>query len=176
MSDSSRVHVLYDGACAFCRKSIALLRKLDWLGRLDYIDVPAYLRVIIPVSAVQPYARRAPRTPIGPRSSCAMRCSLGICRRSLYSIPAICRAAAESRSPAEAGQVIQVPGGKLGRIVVVTLLERKAGGPVGAGLFGLLGLADIMSRDTDDFPPHQLSRCLQRHVILPKVDAVGIAA
>ena len=26
--------VLYDGDCPFCRKSVAILRKLDWLDRL----------------------------------------------------------------------------------------------------------------------------------------------
>ena len=26
--------MLYDGACPLCRKSVALLRRLDWLGRL----------------------------------------------------------------------------------------------------------------------------------------------
>ena len=35
----SRALVLYDGDCAFCCKSIALLRKLDWLGKLDYVNV-----------------------------------------------------------------------------------------------------------------------------------------
>jgi predicted DCC family thiol-disulfide oxidoreductase YuxK len=28
--------VLYDGQCAFCLKSVALMRRLDWLGRLRY--------------------------------------------------------------------------------------------------------------------------------------------
>lgn len=28
--------VLFDGECPFCRKSIAMVRKLDWLGRLEY--------------------------------------------------------------------------------------------------------------------------------------------
>jgi predicted DCC family thiol-disulfide oxidoreductase YuxK len=28
--------VLYDGLCAFCRRSVALLARLDWLGRLYY--------------------------------------------------------------------------------------------------------------------------------------------
>ena len=31
--------VLYDGDCAFCCKSIALVKKLDWLRKLDYINV-----------------------------------------------------------------------------------------------------------------------------------------
>ena len=35
---SEKIIVLYDGACAFCRKSIALLKKLDWLGKLAYAD------------------------------------------------------------------------------------------------------------------------------------------
>lgn len=34
-----RGRVLYDGACPLCRRSIALLRKLDWFGRLEYVDV-----------------------------------------------------------------------------------------------------------------------------------------
>ncbi len=28
--------VLYDGDCPFCRKSVGILKKLDWLGRLAY--------------------------------------------------------------------------------------------------------------------------------------------
>lgn len=28
--------VLYDGACEFCRRSVGLLRRLDWLGRLHF--------------------------------------------------------------------------------------------------------------------------------------------
>ncbi len=28
--------VLYDGDCRFCRKSVALLKRLDWFGRLAY--------------------------------------------------------------------------------------------------------------------------------------------
>jgi predicted DCC family thiol-disulfide oxidoreductase YuxK len=30
--------VLYDGQCALCRRSIDILRWLDWLGRLTYTD------------------------------------------------------------------------------------------------------------------------------------------
>jgi predicted DCC family thiol-disulfide oxidoreductase YuxK len=35
----SRAIVLYDGRCAFCRQSVQLLRRLDWLGRLRFGDV-----------------------------------------------------------------------------------------------------------------------------------------
>ena len=28
--------VLYDGECPFCQKSVAILRRLDWLKRLEY--------------------------------------------------------------------------------------------------------------------------------------------
>jgi predicted DCC family thiol-disulfide oxidoreductase YuxK len=40
MSDptTQRAAVLYDGQCAFCRKSVALLQRLDWLGQLRYQD------------------------------------------------------------------------------------------------------------------------------------------
>jgi predicted DCC family thiol-disulfide oxidoreductase YuxK len=34
-----KAQVLYDGACAFCCKSIDLLKKLDWLGKLDFVNV-----------------------------------------------------------------------------------------------------------------------------------------
>jgi predicted DCC family thiol-disulfide oxidoreductase YuxK len=30
--------VLYDGRCEFCRRSVRLLRKLDWRGRLHFAD------------------------------------------------------------------------------------------------------------------------------------------
>jgi predicted DCC family thiol-disulfide oxidoreductase YuxK len=33
-----RARVLYDGDCPLCRKSVAILRRLDWLGRLDYVN------------------------------------------------------------------------------------------------------------------------------------------
>lgn len=30
--------VIYDGACGLCTSSVRLLRRLDWLGRLTYLD------------------------------------------------------------------------------------------------------------------------------------------
>jgi predicted DCC family thiol-disulfide oxidoreductase YuxK len=33
-----RARVLYDGQCALCCKSVDLLRRLDWLKRLDFAD------------------------------------------------------------------------------------------------------------------------------------------
>ncbi len=35
---NSQGTVFYDGACAFCRKSIALLQRLDWRGRLAFVN------------------------------------------------------------------------------------------------------------------------------------------
>jgi predicted DCC family thiol-disulfide oxidoreductase YuxK len=35
---TGRSVVLYDGQCAFCRRSVGLLRRLDWFGRLRYQD------------------------------------------------------------------------------------------------------------------------------------------
>jgi predicted DCC family thiol-disulfide oxidoreductase YuxK len=34
----SKAHVIFDGDCAFCCKSIELVKKLDWLGKLDYVN------------------------------------------------------------------------------------------------------------------------------------------
>ena len=33
-----RAVVLFDGECAFCRRGVAVLRRLDWLGRLHFQD------------------------------------------------------------------------------------------------------------------------------------------
>jgi predicted DCC family thiol-disulfide oxidoreductase YuxK len=43
--------VLYDGQCALCRQSVALLRRLDWLGRLTCRDArdPANLPPAAPL-------------------------------------------------------------------------------------------------------------------------------
>jgi predicted DCC family thiol-disulfide oxidoreductase YuxK len=38
MNPSAKALVLYDGQCPLCRKSVELLRRLDWLHRLDYRD------------------------------------------------------------------------------------------------------------------------------------------
>ena len=34
-----RAQVFYDGHCRLCQKSVALLKRLDWLGALEYVDV-----------------------------------------------------------------------------------------------------------------------------------------
>lgn len=36
--DSTRAVVLFDGQCAFCRKSVEILQRLDWRGRLRFQD------------------------------------------------------------------------------------------------------------------------------------------
>ena len=36
--DSNRAILLFDGQCAFCQRSVALLRRLDWLGRIECLD------------------------------------------------------------------------------------------------------------------------------------------
>src|SRR5947207_3292286 len=35
----TKARVLYDGDCAFCCKSVELLKRLDWLGQLAYVNV-----------------------------------------------------------------------------------------------------------------------------------------
>jgi len=39
MAPVCRALVLYDGQCELCRRSVALLQRLDWLRRLGYVDV-----------------------------------------------------------------------------------------------------------------------------------------
>jgi predicted DCC family thiol-disulfide oxidoreductase YuxK len=38
MQQFSKVIVLYDGSCRLCRRSVSMLRALDWLHRLLLID------------------------------------------------------------------------------------------------------------------------------------------
>ena len=38
-SIAGRASVLFDGDCALCRKSIALLQRLDWGRRLAYVNI-----------------------------------------------------------------------------------------------------------------------------------------
>jgi predicted DCC family thiol-disulfide oxidoreductase YuxK len=40
-----RAQVLYDGACRLCCKSVALLKRLDWLHRLSYVNVRDHNRL-----------------------------------------------------------------------------------------------------------------------------------
>lgn len=39
LAKEGRARVLFDGHCAFCQRSIRLLKKLDWLKLLAYVDV-----------------------------------------------------------------------------------------------------------------------------------------
>jgi predicted DCC family thiol-disulfide oxidoreductase YuxK len=36
---TQRAAVLFDGDCLFCRQSVAILKRLDWCGRLTYVDI-----------------------------------------------------------------------------------------------------------------------------------------
>ena len=38
LASCPRARVIYDGDCPLCRRSVAMLRRLDWFGRLDYVD------------------------------------------------------------------------------------------------------------------------------------------
>lgn len=37
-SSSHRAVVLYDGQCRLCQKGVDMLRRLDWLGRLEFAN------------------------------------------------------------------------------------------------------------------------------------------
>jgi predicted DCC family thiol-disulfide oxidoreductase YuxK len=34
--------IFYDGLCALCNQSVAILKRLDWLHRLEYADLQAW--------------------------------------------------------------------------------------------------------------------------------------
>jgi len=56
---TGRAIVLYDGHCAFCRHSVQQLRRLDWLGRLQFGDVrdpsqlPPIQRLLDPIRLLE---------------------------------------------------------------------------------------------------------------------------
>lgn len=37
-SDPAQIVVYHDGACPLCNREIALLRRLDWRGRIRFVD------------------------------------------------------------------------------------------------------------------------------------------
>jgi predicted DCC family thiol-disulfide oxidoreductase YuxK len=38
MKNTACAQLLYDAHCPFCLKSVAVLKRLDWFGRLRYVD------------------------------------------------------------------------------------------------------------------------------------------
>jgi predicted DCC family thiol-disulfide oxidoreductase YuxK len=53
----SQVKVWYDGACPLCLREIALMRRLDWRGRITFIDVAGGDDSSCPVDRAQLLAR-----------------------------------------------------------------------------------------------------------------------
>lgn len=41
MDKSASLEVWYDGACPLCTREIALMRRLDWAGRIRFTDLAA---------------------------------------------------------------------------------------------------------------------------------------
>jgi predicted DCC family thiol-disulfide oxidoreductase YuxK len=38
LTQAKEAHLLYDGQCPLCQKSVAILKRLDWLHRLRFLD------------------------------------------------------------------------------------------------------------------------------------------
>ncbi len=60
----------YDGACSMCRRSIRIIRALDWLGRLRFVDSTALPDGELPVPRDEslvgiPMRTRSGRTLVG---------------------------------------------------------------------------------------------------------------
>lgn len=47
-------HVLYDGECPLCRKSVGILKKLDWFHRLAYVDARDLGNDVVKAASVEP--------------------------------------------------------------------------------------------------------------------------
>lgn len=57
--------IWFDGDCPLCRREIGLVRRLDWLGRLELIDVAAGAPADCPIDHGELLARFHARTPEG---------------------------------------------------------------------------------------------------------------
>jgi predicted DCC family thiol-disulfide oxidoreductase YuxK len=53
---SARASVIYDGECPLCLRSVALLKQLDWLHKLDYVNARDESQAILrhPLVALAP--------------------------------------------------------------------------------------------------------------------------
>jgi predicted DCC family thiol-disulfide oxidoreductase YuxK len=52
----SRLTVWYDAGCPLCRREIALMRRLDWRRRIDFVDA-THSQTTCPVDRVEILAR-----------------------------------------------------------------------------------------------------------------------
>jgi len=41
----------YDGRCGLCRRTVVWLRRLDWLGRLEFVDMTTASDLPVPMEA-----------------------------------------------------------------------------------------------------------------------------
>ncbi len=53
---SERTVMLYDGRCGLCTTSRRLVQRLDWLGRIEYVDAQATADVLARFPALDPDA------------------------------------------------------------------------------------------------------------------------
>jgi len=49
MPTGSKVVGYFDGRCGFCRRSARVLRRLDWLNRLEFVDLTSIPPAELPV-------------------------------------------------------------------------------------------------------------------------------
>lgn len=56
-SSTARVKVWYDGACPLCLREIALMRRLDRRGVIDFVDVAAGADPTCPIDRAELLAR-----------------------------------------------------------------------------------------------------------------------
>ncbi|MEM7754014.1 MAG: DUF393 domain-containing protein [Planctomycetota bacterium] len=85
----------FDGACGMCRRSTAILHRLDWLGNLASVDMTAVPPADLPV---------APETAM---AGLPMRTADG---RVLVGFPAVRRALSRTPLGAPAAWVLWIPG------------------------------------------------------------------
>jgi predicted DCC family thiol-disulfide oxidoreductase YuxK len=50
MNFDSQVKIYYDAECGFCRSSMQLLKRIDWLGQIEYVPGPKFMSEMLLVS------------------------------------------------------------------------------------------------------------------------------
>lgn len=118
---TSRDTLYYDGACGFCSRSVRIIRSLDWLSRLRFVDSTALPDDELPVPRDESLVGIPMRTRSG---------------RALVGFPAVRRALAQTPLGVLPALLMYLPGvshaGRAAYNLIAARRARDAACPTGA--------------------------------------------
>ena len=92
----ARDRVYYDGRCGMCRRTARTLRRLDWFGRLEFVDLTSVPERELPV-AIDAALRGMPMRTAGGRTlvgypavrRALLQTPLGFCLAAILYLPGV---------------------------------------------------------------------------------------